>query len=75
MHKSKEKKQMVRKENECCDCAAPGYPCMGNSCPNRNVTRCYCDKCDSEISQDEVYCYDGMDLCEDCLKDMCKKEW
>ena len=63
---------MVKTENRCVDC---GLPCKGASCPNRNVKVCYCDKCDEEISFDDIYEYEGMDVCEDCLKDMCKKEW
>ena len=62
----------VKKENRCVDC---GLPCLGDSCPNRNVEVCYCDKCKSEIPFDDCYDYDGMDLCEGCLKALCKKEW
>ena len=62
----------VKTENRCVDC---GSFCKGESCPNRNVKVCYCDKCDKEISFDECYSYDGMDVCEDCLKEMCLKEW
>ena len=49
---------MLRIENHCCDCAAPGYPCMGRSCPNRRVKVYYCDKCDEEI-YDEDFVEDG----------------
>lgn len=55
---------MLRITNECCDCASPSYPCRGASCPNRNVTRYYCDRCGSES---ELYDYDGEELCQDCL--------
>lgn len=55
---------MNRITNECCDCASPSYPCRGASCPNRNVTRYYCDRCGSES---ELYDYDGEELCQDCL--------
>lgn len=24
---------MLKYENECCDCQAPGYPCLGVLCP------------------------------------------
>lgn len=59
----------TRIENHCCDCAAPGYPCLGRSCPNRHVYVYYCDKCKGEIGrEDEVYKseIDGKDLCEEC---------
>lgn len=59
-------------ENHCVDC---GLSCKGASCPYRNVKVYYCDKCGEEISSDDVYDFEGMDVCEDCLKEMCKKEW
>ena len=62
----------LKYEDRCCDCATPGYPCLGSSCPNRNVPVYYCDKCGDEL--DEVYVVEGDDLCEDCLKDMFRKE-
>lgn len=58
---------MKRIENHCCNCAVPGYPCIGSACPNRNVPVHYCDKCGYEL--DEVYEVDGEELCEDCLKE------
>ena len=63
---------MVRYENRCCGCAVPGYPCLGSSCPNRNVPVYYCDKCGDEIDGD-VYEVDSEELCEDCLKDMFRR--
>lgn len=55
---------MRRVTNECCDCAVPPYPCLGASCPLRNVEHFYCDKCKSERT---LYEYDGAELCEACL--------
>ena len=63
---------MIRYENHCCDCAVPGYPCLGSSCPNRNVPVYYCDRCGDEIDGD-IYDADGEELCEDCLKDMFRR--
>ena len=39
-------------ENHCCDCAAPGYPCMGSACPNRRVPVFYCDnsRCSANLT-------------------------
>ena len=65
---------MVKIENHCCDCAVPGYPCRGSSCPNRNVKVYFCDRCREEIDPDEVYEVDGEDLCEECLKKMFIKD-
>ena len=52
---------MKKKENECVSC---GLPCLGNSCPNRNVIRFYCNRCEEE---DTLYYYDGEELCQNCL--------
>lgn len=54
---------MIKKENECVDC---GLPCLGSSCPNRNVIRIYCDKCGEE---GKIYHYDGEHLCITCIED------
>lgn len=55
---------MSRKyENQCVDC---GLPCLGNSCPYRNVPVDYCDECGNEYAE---YRIDGEDLCEDCVKE------
>lgn len=64
---------MLKVEDRCCGCAAPGYPCVGNACPFKRARIYYCDKCGEEIT-DEVYEVDGKDLCEDCLKEMFSKE-
>lgn len=56
---------MVRYENDCCDCATSGYPCIGESCSKRNVKVLICDDCGFEM--DELYLYDGYELCKDCL--------
>ena len=52
---------MKRIENECVGCE---LPCMGNSCPNRNVVRFYCDRCKDETT---LYNYDNEELCVNCL--------
>jgi hypothetical protein len=62
----------VRKiENHCCDCAAPGYPCLGSECSLRHVKVFYCDHCGEEL--EEIYDVDGEDLCEECLKEMFRR--
>jgi hypothetical protein len=62
---------MVRIENHCCDCATPGYPCRGEHCNLTKVEVNYCDHCDEEM--DEIYDVDGEELCEDCLKEMFRR--
>lgn len=59
---------MVKKENRCCDCAVPAYPCRGASCPNRSVPVYYCDNCRNEIEGD-VYFIDDEHFCRDCIKE------
>jgi hypothetical protein len=54
-----------KRENECCDCASPGYPCRGASCPNLDVLHVYCDKCGKE--DEDMYCYCDADYCLSCL--------
>lgn len=57
---------MVKYENECVGCP-PEIGCLGDSCPNRNVMHLYCDKCKDDC--EELYDYDGEELCEECLLD------
>lgn len=56
---------MIKYENECVDC---GLPCLGSSCPNRNVKRIYCDKCGDEA--EHIYYFDDQELCIDCIEEM-----
>jgi len=58
---------VIKKENECVDC---GLPCLGSSCPNRNVIRIYCDKCGDE---GKIYHYDGEHLCISCIEETLKE--
>ena len=56
-------------ENECVGCPKE-MGCLGESCPNRHVTRFYCDKCDCET---DLYYYDGQELCIDCIEKLLEK--
>lgn len=38
---------------------------MGSACPYRTVKHLYCDRCGSDC--EELYKYDGEELCEECL--------
>ena len=67
---------MIKYENYCCDCSAPGYPCVGSLCPNINVPVYYCDACENEtpakyLIDNEHYCEvhakQYMQDCFDCL--------
>jgi hypothetical protein len=50
--------------NECVGCP-PEIGCLGSTCPYRNVTRYYCDECGEE---EQLYEYDGKELCLDCIE-------
>jgi hypothetical protein len=54
---------MQKIENHCVDC---GLPCLGSSCPKRNVTVFYCDKCGDETT---LYHFDDEELCLDCIQE------
>lgn len=56
---------MIRTENDCCGCAVPAYPCLGDSCPLRHQKHYYCDSCGDEV--DKLYRLDGEELCESCV--------
>lgn len=58
---------MIKYENQCCDCTAGGYPCLGSLCSRRNVEVHYCDHCSEELN--EIFDVDGEELCEECLKE------
>ena len=55
---------MVTYENECC-CCPKEMGCLGERCPNQNVEHLICDDCGKDV--DELYEYDGEQLCLDCL--------
>ena len=67
----KERDQMITYENDCCGCATPAYPCMGDACPNRNVPHLYCDKCEEEV--DDLYEWDDEQVCIECIVKSLKK--
>ena len=65
----------VKIVNECCDCAVPGYPCLGEACPRRNVEVYECDECGEEMPRSEAYEVDGEHLCEEHLLKRFKKSF
>lgn len=58
---------MIQYENECVDC---GLPCLGDSCPYRNVPHYYCDDCGDE---EELYWHEDEQLCAACILKRHKK--
>lgn len=53
---------MLVYEDMCVDC---GLPCLGKSCPNRNVPVYYCDDCGDDAP---LYYFEGEELCLDCIE-------
>ena len=43
---------MVKTEKRCVTCE---LPCLGACCPNRKVEVHYCDNCNYELSEGEIY--------------------
>lgn len=58
--------------NECCGCATPSYPCRGDACSLRHVTKYRCDKCGAdELNEDEVVHDLGYeDICLYCAEEI-----
>ena len=50
--------------NECVSC---GLPCLGSSCPNRNVPYLICDSCGDEDCEELYINDDGEEVCAECL--------
>ena len=50
--------------NDCCGCAAPGYPC--NVCGLRHVPYMKCDTCGAE---EKLYNAGPFELCAECVKE------
>ena len=59
---------MKRIENHCCNCAVPGYPCRGSSCPRRSVEVHYCEECGAELDEGEIIEVDGEEYCAECFE-------
>ena len=61
---------MIKYENECCSCAVPAYPCLGDTCPRLRVPHFYCDECGNE---EQLYYYDDRQLCISCIEQLLEK--
>ena len=51
--------------NECCNCASPGFPCIGERCELLHYPHYICDECDDDV--DVLYWYEGRQLCRHCV--------
>ena len=57
---------MMKTTNECVGCVSVGLPCLGVSCPKRNVTRYYCDECDEEYEREKLRQVGHKHICQKC---------
>lgn len=55
---------MIQYEDECVGCPAE-LGCLGDSCKYKNVPHYFCDECGDE---EELYYYDGRELCLHCIE-------
>ena len=63
---------MKTKVNNCYDC---GLPCM-IFCPLRDGSyEYYCDECNEEVNPEDLYEYDGKEICGDCLLEIVPKAY
>ena len=65
---------MVTYEDECVGCPAE-MGCLGSTCIYRNVPHYFCDKCKDEVYYEDLYYYDGKEICEDCLLKLVPKAY
>lgn len=55
---------MIRIENDCVGCP---QGCI--NCGRKSVLHWYCDRCEAEVDDGELWKYDGEELCMECLKE------
>lgn len=66
---------MFYEVNECCGCAVPAYPCLGDACHLRHTPKYICDWCGTdELDPDEIEDVDGDDVCLECIAKMEENE-
>lgn len=58
---------MIRVTDDCVNCNASLYPCLGGYCSLKDVPHYYCDKCGNEVDEGELYYYDNEEVCIDCI--------
>lgn len=65
---------MISYEDECVGCP-PEMGCLGDSCPNRNVKRFYCDWCEEGFSPTDLRYYNNKYICKDCYLEQIEEKW
>lgn len=58
---------MIKYENQCVDC---GFPCIQEACRYYKVQVHYCDQCGEKCAKYKV---EDEDLCEDCVRNLCRE--
>ena len=59
---------MIKIENDCVGCP---QGCI--NCGRKRVPHWYCDRCEAEVDEGELWKVDGEQICEECLKEMYPK--
>lgn len=59
---------MIVTESDCVSC---DLPCIGSACKYFKVVRFICDECGKDA--EELYHWDGEELCIDCILDQLEK--
>ena len=62
--------KLVYDKKNCVGCP-PYMGCLGQMCPHCWETVMKCDVCGEEV--DELYRWDGDDMCDDCFKEEIEK--
>lgn len=62
----------IKYEDECVGCPSE-MGCLGDRCPYMNVPHFTCDECNEDFDSDELYDYEGLMLCRDCLLEVVPK--
>ena len=65
---------MITYEDECVGCP-PEIGCFGSACMYKNVPHYYCDKCKYEVDCEDLYYYDGEEICKECLLELIPKAY
>ena len=58
---------MVVIESDCVGCPVNEIGCIYEACPYYEVKRYYCDNCESEVMEGELYRFGSDELCADCV--------
>ena len=56
-------------------CVSCGIPCMSYCELRDNSYEYTCDKCNEEVIPEDLYEYEGQEICKDCLLELVPKAY